>query len=236
MARRLPSRDRFGRFMKRRRKAGRVSRPKRVRTASPRPRKGRTSRRRVQRPANPAASRSPKMGVWAKLGRMVDVLTTPIQHGVSAFGTTKQGLMVGADRLTLGAFNLDGGTSGFVDWKYRPTIGSIGTGLVRNWVRSKIGVYRGVGQKKILSIAMAVNPEILASALTSPIKDPKVWNKLRVAHDRGYDTFVHQWTLNPNDRDGERFWRSVGLDGGLFIAQKLAQKFLNPHLPKGINL
>ena len=117
------------------------------------------------------------------------------------------------------------------------TYGGMGTGLVRDWIRSKMGVYRGLGQKKILSGVMAANPEILSTSEINPQQNLREWNSTRQSYDRAYSSIENRWDLNPQNAFlGGRFWRSVSLDAGLKVGQKVAERFINPLLPPGYNL
>ncbi len=172
----------------------------------------------------------PGIGSWFKTGRTIDVFSGPAQGSLARFGPTQEAGTDALDRYSGGA-----ASGNFAMEKIQPVAGGIGTGLLRNWLRSKLGVYRGVGQKKILSIVMAANPEILATAEINPTDDIGGWNDIRVSADRGYVPRENSWSLDPGFR-GQRFWTSIGFDAGLKITQKLAEHFLNPILPPGYNL
>lgn len=171
-------------------------------------------------------------GSWFKTGRTVDIFTGPAQGSVSNHGFTQAG---GMDALRRYSAGLSEGS--FDSGSLRGTAGGIGTGLFRDWIRSKMGVYRGLGQKKILSGIMAANPEILATAESLPQDGIELWNRNRVIYDRSYDPLEHRWELSPRVASGigGRFWQSVGLDVGLKVTQKVAERFINPMLPPGYN-
>jgi hypothetical protein len=79
-----------------------------------------------------------------------------------------------------------------------------------------------------------LNPELLASTEFSPVEDLEGWNRRRMAHDRGYEALDNTWMGGPV---AEKFIQSVGLDFGLFVGQKIAERLnINRLLPKGLNL
>ena len=170
-------------------------------------------------------------GAWFKVGRTTDVFSGPAQGAIQTRGLTKEGGMEALRRysagLSEGAFDKD---------TAKATAGGIGTGLFRDWVRSKMGIYRGVGQKKALSVVMAANPEVLAYGEFDPFTDPVNWNDVRQNYDRGYSSNFHTWSASPSQPSGERLWKSVGLDVVLKVTQKVAEKYINPMLPAGYNL
>ncbi len=212
---------------------------RRGKTSSQRTRKGPKPRKAPRRRSAPRSvggashtkNSKPGMGRWFKIGRTVDVFSGPAHGGFFRHGINKEGLKVAGLRysagMSEGSFDAD---------QAKGTYGGIGTGLVRDWIRSKMGVYRGLGQKKILSGVMAANPEILATSEFDPVTELSDWNRHRMMYDRAYDTNFNVWDLNPESGKGERFWKSIGLDAGLKIGQKVAEKVLNPLLPPGINL
>ena len=164
-------------------------------------------------------------------------------------------LRVEAENLTLNTYKIEPNTkasnnalislrggnpleSGSAFDTFNGTTGGIGTGLLRNWVRSKLGIYRGLGRKKILSGVMAANPEILAYSEVDPTQDAESlmhWNDLRGGYDRGYYARPHEFSVNPASGPGVRFWQSIALDATLKVTQKAAEAYLNPMLPKGVN-
>ncbi len=174
----------------------------------------------------------PGWGRIFKMGRTIDVFSGPAQGAVSNDGFTPDAGKHAIERYT----GLDPDTGAFDIDQVKPTAGSIGTGLVRNWLRSKLGIYRGVGQKKILSVVMAANPEILASTQVNPAENVRRWNARRSEFDRGYNPNAHAWDLNPGTFTGEQFFKSIGFDAALAVTQKAAERFLNPMLPPGFNL
>ncbi len=188
------------------------------------------ARKRQARAATPRNSK-PGIGAWFKIGRTADVFSGPAQGAVANFGVTPEAgfetLRGYSAGLSEGAFNPD---------IAKPVYGGIGTGLLRNWLRSKMGIYRGLGQKKILSGVMAANPEILATTEVNPVEDIRSWNGVRTEYDRSADVNTRTWDINPNSAEGSRFWRSIGLDAGLKVGQKATEKWLTPLLPPGINL
>ena len=120
-------------------------------------------------------------GSWFKLGRTADVFSGPGQGAIQTRGATKEGGMEALRRYSAGM------SEGAYDSETaKDTYGGIGTGLLRNWIRSKMGVYRGVGQKKALSIVMAANPEILATGEVNPGVNLPAWNNVRSGYDRSY--------------------------------------------------
>ncbi len=177
----------------------------------------------------------PGWGSAVKVGRAADVFSGPGQGALTQHGLTRE---AGMEALRRYSANISEGD--FDTDTAKGTYGGIGTGLLRNWIRSKLGIYRGVGQKKYLSIAMAANPEILASTEASPL-DPVAgglenWNSARQQYDRAYEPNANSWDLAPESPMGSRFWKSIALDAGLKIGQKAAEKWLNPMLPPGHNL
>ena len=209
-------------------------------------RRGKGKQRRQARKATKKARKSPSRtpravggasrnnnkkgyGAWFKVGRTVDIFSGPAQGSAQGLGFTPEAGM-DAGRRYLGP-----AMGGDID-NVKATAGGIGTGLVRDWFRSKIGVYRGLGRKKILSGVMAANPEILAYAEQSPVVNLEGWNTSRMQFDRGYNARDHRWDVNPTAGEGSRFWKSVGLDVGLKVTQKVAEIFINPLLPTGYNL
>lgn len=181
--------------------------------------------------STPPRSSKPGYGAWAKIGRTADVFSGPAQFAINRNGFTQRGgevaLEVYSGGLSAGAFHAP---------TARTTAGSIALGLARDWIRSKMGVYRGVGQKKALSIVMAANPEILATSEQDPTANFGRWNALRTDYDRAYDSLSHTWDAAPTSPTGSRFWRSVTVDGALAVFQKVAEKLINPILPAGYNL
>ncbi len=169
------------------------------------------------------------------MGRTADVFTGPIQGSLARRGLTKEAAIESAN-LYLGGPGTDKIAPGSRMQSLQDTAGGIGTGLIRDWFRSKLGIYRGLGQKKILSGVMAANPEIMASAEQLPQDDIVRWNSIRTAYDRSYDAGEHVWNLRPDSGTGTRFIQSLGLDLGLKGFQKLAEIYINPMLPKGYNL
>ncbi len=176
-------------------------------------------------------------GRWAKMGRTVDIFSGPAQGAVARHGATREAGVVAANRYVGGDPNdtseIKVGTN--ID-TIKSTAGGIGTGLFRDWIRSKMGVYRGLGRKKILSGVMAANPEILASSEVNPLDNVRFWNNTRVSFDRAYAPDNGNWALSPDTFQGSRFWKSIGLDAGLKVTQKVAEIYLNPMLPPGWNL
>ncbi len=170
-------------------------------------------------------------GAWFKMGRTIDVFSGPAQGSVGELGFTAEAGNSAMNRYSAG-YSVDGS---FHPETAKATAGGIATGLLRNWFRSKLGIYRGLGQKKILSGVMAANPEILASTEHNPLTETVPWNHRRMEYDRGYDAQAHSWSVNPADHEGQRFVTSLGLDAALKVTQKAAEKWLNPMLPTGIN-
>lgn len=170
-------------------------------------------------------------GTVFKTGRTVDIFTGPAQGSVAGLGLTQEAAMDAGKRYAGPAV-----PGGNID-NVKSTAGGIGTGLLRDWIRSKMGVYRGLGRKKILSGVMAANPEILAASEFNPAEDVRSWNNARVAYDRAYRPNQHDWDISPTaPQNGGRFWQSIGLDVGLKIGQKVAEAYINPLLPPGYNL
>ncbi len=170
-------------------------------------------------------------GRWFKTGRTIDVFSGPAQGALGNRGLTKEGLEATAYRYT-------GGMSAGVFDKdvAKATAGGIGTGLLRNWIRSKMGIYRGMGQKKYLSFVQGANPEILATAETNPTDDLLLWNNQRSQYDRAYAPVQNVWDPNPQSGPGGRLLKSIGFDIAIGVTQKAAEKWLNPLLPPGHNL
>ncbi len=177
-------------------------------------------------------SHKPGWGRMFKTGRTVDVFTGPAQGALGNHGLTKE---AGMEALRRYSANMSEGE--FDTDTAKATAGGIGTGLVRDWFRSKLGIYRGLGQKKILSGVMAANPEILSySERDVSWTTADGFNEVRSHYDRGYSPQRHNWDVNPvNSGEGERFWKSVSLDVALKVTQKVAEHFINPMLPKGYN-
>ncbi len=205
-------------------------------TAKAKPRKA-PRRRSTPRAVGGASHNNskPGWGKWFRMGRTVDVFTGPIQGSLGRRGATKEAAIESAN-LYLGGTGIHEITPGSRMQSLQDTAGGIGTGLLRDWFRSKLGIYRGLGQKKILSGVMAANPEIMASAEQPPQDDIVHWNSIRTSYDRGYDAGAHEWNLQPDSSTGSRFLQSLGLDLGLKGFQKLAEHFINPMLPPGYNL
>lgn len=199
--------------------------------AKPSKRAPRRSSPRAVGGASHGGNSKPGWGRYFKMGRTVDVLTGPAQGSVGRHGVTRA-----AGEEVLLRFSAGMSQGAFDQTIAKGTYGGIGTGMLRNWLRSKLGIYRGVGQKKYLSIVMAANPEILASTDANPVTDVVVWNEFRSQYDRAYAPAPNGWDLNPQSDWGARFWRSMGLDAGLKVAQKAAEKWVNPMLPAGHNL
>ncbi len=198
------------------------------RTAKRAARRTRAAARQVQ----VEARAKPGIGAWFKTGRTIDVFSGPAQGSLANHGLTPAAGKDAVSRYT----GLDTETGEWDIEQVKPTAGSIGTGLVRNWVRSKMGVYRGLGQKKILSGVMAANPEILASTQVNPAENPARWNARRSEFDRAYNPNTHEWDLSPGDWKGQQFLKSIGFDVALKVTQKAAEVYLNPLLPAGYNL
>ncbi len=182
----------------------------------------------------------PGWGKWFRMGRTADIFTGPIQGSLARRGLTKEAAVESAN-LYLGGTGTDEIKPGSRMQSLQDTAGGIGTGLIRDWFRSKLGIYRGLGRKKILSGVMAANPEIMASAeLGTPGLEggPSVqqWNTFRTQYDRAYDANQHNWDVAPQSGPGSRFLQSLGLDLGLKGFQKLAEHFINPNLLPGYNL
>ncbi len=173
----------------------------------------------------------PGWGRFFKMGRTVDIFSGPAQGSLGNHGLTAE---AGKDALNRYSAGMSEGE--FDQDSLKATAGGIGTGLIRDWFRSKLGIYRGLGQKKILSGVMAANPEILATSEESPIENVERWNQLRQTYDRAYDPRNHIWDIDPQKAIGSRFLKSLGLDAGLKITQKVAEKYINPMLPSGFNL
>ncbi len=172
----------------------------------------------------------PGWGRFFKMGRTVDIFTGPVQGSLGNHGLSMEAGEDALDKYSAGV------SKGEFDVEIlKPTVGGIATGLLRDWLRSKLGIYRGLGQKKILSGVMAANPEILAATEISPLDDIPRWNDVRVSYDRGYRPRIHDWNLSSDVTIGQRFWRSMGLDAGLKVTQKVAEKYINPMLPPGFN-
>lgn len=170
-------------------------------------------------------------GAWFKIGRTADVFSGPAQGSLVEHGLTAE---AGTDALARYSGGMSAG--GFDPEEAKGTYGGIGTGLVRDWFRSKLGVYRGLGQKKILSGVMAANPELLALAEQGETpNDLRAFEIARMQYDRSYEPLSNRWDVKPGAW-ANRFWRSVGTDVALKIGQKAAEKWLNPILPKGYNL
>ncbi len=212
---------------------------RRGKTSSQRTRKGPGPRKTPRRRSTPRSvggasthrNSKPGWGAVAKMARTIDVFTGPAQGSVSELGFTPEAGM-DAGRRYVGPL-VEGGNIDNV----KTTAGGIATGLLRNWLRSKLGIYRGLGQKKILSGVMDDKPEILATTEINPT-DPNMlgqWNNARASYDRAYSPIQHTWDVNPTSTDGGRLLQSLGLDASLTVAQKAAEKWLNPMLPKGIN-
>ncbi len=169
------------------------------------------------------------------MGRTIDIFSGPAQGSLALWGATREGGIDMVNRYVGGGNQREIEPGKHIE-VIKTTAGGIGTGLVRDWIRSKMGVYRGLGQKKILSGIMAANPEILASTEQNPAENIREWNEVRMEYDRAYDPSVHRWDLRPETSWGSRFWTSIGLDAGLKVTQKIAEKFINPMLPPGYNL
>ncbi len=172
----------------------------------------------------------PGWGRIFKIGRTVDVFSGPAQGSALIHGITPA---AGEDALTRYSAGLSRGA--YDPASAKGTYGGIGTGLLRDWLRSKMGIYKGLGQKKILSGVMAANPELLATSVVDPRLDLRTWNDVRAQHDRAYAPLSNVWEPSPGTAIGDRFIRSIVLDIGLKVGQKAAEKWLNPILPTGFN-
>ncbi len=200
------------------------------------PRKAARRPRRTPRAVGGASHNNNSKPGWGKAfrtGRTVDVFSGPAQGALANHGLTREAGMEALRRysggLSEGEFDAD---------TAKNTAGGIGTGLVRDWFRSKLGIYRGLGQKKILSGVMAANPEILAATEVVPdsVEALETWNNRRMMYDRSYSPRDHQWSPRPDRPQGERFWKSLAFDGAMKVTQKVAEKYINPMLPPGYNL
>ena len=216
-----------------------ASRMKRSRARKPSKRRARRTPRRVSGASHGSHNNDkPGWGSYVKMGRTADIFTGTAQGAIGRHGFTREAGILAANRYMGGNDSSTVITPGENIGNLKPTVGAIGTGLVRDWFRSKLGVYRGIGRKKYLSIVMGANPELLAYSEASPLTDVRGWNRFRMMYDRAYDAENQVWSLSPGTAPGEagRFWKSMGLDAGLKIFQKVSEKYLNPMLPKGHNL
>ena len=194
------------------------------------------TRRATARRVEVRATAKPGWGSAFKIGRTVDVFSGPVQGAVGKHGVTME-----AGKETLRRYSANMSEGPFDVGTAKGTYGGVATGMARNWLRSKMGIYRGVGQKKALSIVMAANPEILATGEVPAViqgQDVPRWNGVRQMYDRAYEPINNDWDANPNSPGGtgQRFWQSIGLDFGLKIGQKAAERWINPLLPAGYNL
>ena len=173
----------------------------------------------------------PGWGRYFRMGRTADVFSGPAQGSLANHGLTRQ-----AGESALFRYSAGMSQGKFEPETAKNTYGGIGTGLLRDWFRSKLGIYRGLGQKKILSGVMAANPEILAYGEASPSEDIALWNLFRMEYDRAYNPQSGGWATSPSTDSGSRFWRSIGVDVSLKVGQKIAEAYINPMLPPGYNL
>ncbi len=212
---------------------------RRGKTSGQRTRKGPKPRKAPRRRSTPRSvggsshSNNNKKGYgsWFKTGRTIDIFSGPAQGSLHLHGLTAE---AGKDALTRYSAGMSEGS--FDEESAKATAGGIGLGLIRDWIRSKLGIYRGLGRGKILSGVMAANPEILGATEISPIDDIGGWNDRRTSYDRAYSGSNHRWDIDPGSFTGERFFKSLGFDAVLKITQKISEKFINPMLPPGYNL
>lgn len=169
-------------------------------------------------------------------GRMIDVITRPIQHAYlhGAPGDFGEDIkyLYGAGVFTEGK-EYDSSIA-------KSVYGEIGTGVATTFVKSKAGVYRGAGKGKILSIVQALSPELLAASKVDPLKDLKRFNAVRRGYDSGASDDVRGWSLDYNTNVGKMFWQDKMLNVTLGTVQKLVFNTngpigLNKYLPKGVN-
>ena len=179
----------------------------------------------------PNSNGKPGWGAMFKMGRTADIFTGPAQGALSRHGLTRA-----AGESALAAYTANLSRGEFSPESAKNTAGGIGTGLIRQWLRSKLGIYRGLGRGKYLSAVMAANPELLAYTEVDPFENVTGWNDVRSQYDRGYNPTQGNWSTSPATSRGNRLWKSIGVDAVLKVFQKAAEVYLNPMLPKGHNL
>lgn len=167
-------------------------------------------------------------GRWARSARTIDIVSGPAVGSITRYGATRGGGLSLANRYTArvwpdGRFDME---------TAKGTYGGIGTGLGRDFFRSKLGIYRGMGQKKFLSAVMVSNPELMAGIQVTPWENPSVFNRLRMNFDRGYNPMNNTWDLTPGSVKGSRFWRSISLD---LILRGVQHIFFDTTGPIGLN-
>lgn len=181
------------------------------------------------------------IGRYISVARGMDVLTRPAQAELQKTGWSKTTF----DRLKyLYAAGRDkpGRSDDVKKALLKYTYGGIGTGLTVTYAKQRAGVYKGAGKLKILSVAQALSPEILAAAEINPLDDPVGFNDLRCKYDSGLGTKAGQqmWDIGKDTDHGKRFWADKGFNIALGIVQKVVFNTngflkLNSRLPKGIN-
>ncbi len=156
----------------------------------------------------------PEAGKWARAYRVLDVLTGGVQRGIRIHGATRMAavqakndiLGIGVD----GKFNLS---------QALPHAEGVGVGLIRDKIRSKLGVYRGMAKGKLASYGIALSPEIIAVGVADPLTETWAWKSQATMNDRGYSLDDGSFQFM-----NEGMKESVLMDGLLFGVQKLAEK------------
>lgn len=188
-----------------------------------------TKRRSYSRAAStPRTKKGWGIGRYIGAFRYIDAISAPAQGSVQVHGFTKDTLK-NLERRYLPKMGSD-----FASWK------AIGTGSISTYLKSRMGVYRGAGKGKILSLVQALSPEILALQHADPTKNPKDYNIHRHAYASGYHIKDIKFSLNPKDALGQRFWADKSFNIVLGVIQKFIFNTngpikLNSKLPKGFN-
>jgi len=157
----------------------------------------------------------PEAGKWTRTARILDILTTPVQHALR-IGRKGKDIVTQVKNDALGIRP---------DGTFDPTQGAIdtwegmATGFIRDKIRSKLGVYRGMAKGKLLSYVIGLSPEIVASSQVDPLSDTWGWNEVRVEADRGYGLSSGSFSLSNGNLKG-----SATLDLVAYVGQKLAEK------------
>jgi len=201
--------------------------------------KGKTGSRRSSKSA-PAKKSKWGVGRYIGMARIADVLTRPLQSGHYHKGLHKDALKVGAELYGAGYY---GKTDSAKAWgkKYaKSTYGGLGTGVIVTTLKSKLGVYKGAGKLKLLSVAQSLTPEILAASEHSPLDNFNEFNTVRTQYDSAYDLRTQKWNLDPNTPMGKRFWADKSMNIALGVIQKVAFNTngwlkLNKYFPKDFN-
>ena len=155
----------------------------------------------------------PEAGKWGKRFRVLDVVSSGVQRALRVWGFTPQAITQAKNDVIGiqpdGTFSLTAAL---------PHAEGVATGLIRDKIRSKLGVYRGMARGKLLSFVIALSPEMVATAKASPLDDFHAWNENRVLGDRGYNIATGGWDIG-----NENLRQSVIMDTVAYLGQKIAE-------------